>query len=85
MNLFTKQKQTHRHKKKKITNGYQREWRRRGRDKLGVGINIYTLLYVKQVNNKDLLYNTRNYTQFFVITYKGNEPEKEYIYMCVYA
>ena len=46
-------------------------------------INIYTLLYVKQVNNKDLLYNTRNYTQFFVITYKGNEPEKEYIYIYV--
>ena len=24
------------------------------------GINIYTLLYIKQINNKDLLYNTGN-------------------------
>ena len=32
MNLFTKQKQTHRHRKR--TSGYQRE--RVGRDKLGV-------------------------------------------------
>ena len=28
----------------------------------------YTLLYVKQVTNKDLLYSTGNYTQYFVIT-----------------
>ena len=26
-----------------------------GGDNLGVGINTYTLLYIKQVNNKDLL------------------------------
>ena len=25
------------------------------RDKLGFGVNIYTLLYIKQVTNKDLL------------------------------
>ena len=28
----------------------------------------------------DLLYSTGNYTQYFVITYKGKESEKEYIY-----
>ena len=40
MKLFTKQKQTHRHRKQ--TNGYQMG---RGRmDKLGVGINIYTTI-----------------------------------------
>ena len=33
MNLYTKQKQTHRHRKQ--TNGYQRE-EEEGRDKLGV-------------------------------------------------
>ena len=27
------------------------------------GININTLIYVKQINNKDLLYNTGNYIQ----------------------
>ena len=40
-------------------------------------INIFTLLYVKLITNKDLLYNAGNYTQCFVITYKGKESEKE--------
>ena len=30
-----------------------------------------------------LLYSTENYTQYFVITYKGKESEKEYIYVCI--
>ena len=37
------------------------------------GINIYTLLYIKQIINKDLLYSTENYTQYFLMTYKGKE------------
>ena len=41
------------------------------------GINIYKLLYIKQVNNKDLLYSTRNDTQYLVMTYDGKESEKE--------
>ena len=41
MNLFTKQKQTHRLRKQ--TYGYQRE-KVRGRDKLGVGL-TYTHYY----------------------------------------
>ena len=45
------------------------------------GINIYKLLHIKQITNKDLLYSTGNYTQYFVITYKGKEPEKEYTYV----
>ena len=32
------------------------------------------------VSKKDLLYSTGNYTQIFVITYKGKKSEKEYIY-----
>ena len=36
------------------------------------GINIYTLLYVKYINNKGLLYNTGNYIQYIVKTYNGN-------------
>ena len=32
--------------------------------------------------NKDLLYSTGNYTQYFVITYKGKDFEKECV--CVY-
>ena len=46
------------------------------------GINIYTLLYIKyQIANKDLLYSTGNYTQYFVIACKGKESENEYMYL----
>ena len=43
-----------------------------------LGINMYTLLYIKQITSKDLWYNIGNYIQYFVITYKGKEFEKEY-------
>ena len=74
--LLTKQKYIHSHMKQRY--GCQRgRWRR---DKLEEdGINIYILLYIKQIN-KDLLYSTGYYTQYFVITYKGKESGKEYIY-----
>ena len=39
------------------------------------GINIYTLLYIKEINNKDLLYSTGNYIQYLVIAYNGKESE----------
>ena len=35
-----------------------------------VGINIYTLLYLKEITKKDPLYSTGNYIQHFVITDK---------------
>ena len=44
------------------------------------GFNLYTLLYMKQKTNKDLLYSTGNYIQYLVITYIGKEFGKEYIY-----
>ena len=53
-----------------------------GREKTGVGINwemgidIYTLLYMKQVANK-------NSTQCSVMTYMGTESKKEWV--CVYV
>ena len=63
MNLFTKQKETHRHRKQ--TYGYQ------GEDGGGInweqGINRCTLPYIKQINNKVLLYSTGNYNQYVVI------------------
>ena len=34
------------------------------------------------MTNKGLLYSTGNYTQYFVIVYKGKESGKEYI--CIY-
>ena len=57
MNLFTKQKQSHRCRKQ--TYGYQG-------GKLGgeteTGIDIYTLLYIKQITNKNPLYSRGNYS-----------------------
>ena len=47
---------------------------------MGFGINIRTLLHVKEIN-KNLLRGTGNYTQNFVIAYKGKESEKKYIYI----
>ena len=39
------------------------------------GINTYILLHIKEITDKVLLYSTGNYTQYFVITYKGKETE----------
>ena len=54
-----------------------------------LGINRYTLLLlllqihtaVYKIDNSGLLYSTRNYTQYLVVTYNGKESEKEYIYV----
>ena len=55
MNLFTKWKQTHRHREQIY--GYQRGkvW---GGINWAFGISRYTLLYIKQINNKVLLYSS---------------------------
>ena len=42
-------------------------------------INTYTLPYIKQISNNDLLYSTVKSTQYSVITYMGRESEKEWI------
>ena len=79
MNLFTKQKQTlqtNLPKGKGVAVGGGGRWINEE-----VGINTYTLPYVKQIINKDLLYSTRNSTQYSVITYMGKESEKEWIYV----
>ena len=38
---------------------------------LEIEINIDTLLSVKQINSKDLVYSTGSYTQYLIITYNG--------------
>ena len=77
MNLFTKQKRTHRHRKKLTVH----QGKKQGRE---FGINGYTLLCLKQINNRDLPYSIGNYTQYLVITCNGKESGKEEIlYMCV--
>ena len=47
------------------------------------GINRYTILYIKQIINKDLLYSPRKSTQYSVTTYMGKESEKEWIHRCI--
>ena len=48
-------------------------WLPRGQGMGGIkwelGINKHTLVYVKQITNKDLLYSTGKYTQYLMITY----------------
>ena len=48
-----------------------------------IGIDIYTLLYIKQIINKDLPYSLRNSAQYSVMTYMGKESKKEWIYVYV--
>ena len=75
MNLYTKQKQTHRYQKQ--TYGDQRG-NVRGRDKSGAwDEHTHYLLYIGQMTNKDLLYSTGNSTQYSVITYTRKESKKE--------
>ena len=42
-----------------------------------LGTNIHTLLYIKWITNRDLLYSTGNSAQYSAITYMGKESEKE--------
>ena len=49
-----------------------------------IGIDIYTLLYIKYITNKNLLYSTGNSTQYSVLAYLGKESKKKrsgYMYM----
>ena len=68
-------KKTHRFQKQ--TYGYQREMQGVGGAVEELGINIHTLLNIKQIINKDLLYGTRSSTKYSVINYMGKESEKE--------
>ena len=45
-----------------------------------IGIKTHTLLYIKQITNKDLLYSTESYTQYLIATYNGKESGN-YIYV----
>ena len=49
---------------------------------------MYTILYIKYKTDKDLQYSTRNYTQYFAISSKGKESEKNRcvcVCVCVYV
>ena len=38
-----------------------------------IGTDTYTLLYIKQVTNKDLLYSTGYSTQYSIMSYMGKD------------
>jgi len=61
-----------------------RTWRRQGIN-WEFGVNINTLLHIKQANNKDLPYSTGNFSCIgsLVITHPGKESAKEQIYIRV--
>lgn len=46
-----------------------------------IRMNGYTLLDIKEINNKDLLPGTGDCSQYLVINYHGKECEEE----CVFA
>ena len=47
---------------------------------------MYTILYIKYKTDKDLQYSTRNYTQYFAISSKRKESEKNRdVCVCVYV
>ena len=73
MNLSTKQKQTHRHREQTCScQEGGKDWE--------FGISRCKLLYTEWINNKVLLYSTRNYIQYPVINHNGKEYEKVYMY-----
>ena len=74
MNLFIRQKKNHRYRKVMVTKGETG-----GRINQEFEINRYTLLYIKQIINKNLLYSTGNYIQYLIITYNGKN-----ICVCIY-
>ena len=75
MSLFTKQKQTHRHRKQ--TCGYQRgKWG--GGDKLGVwDQQIHTTIYkIDKQQGPTVQHNILYYTEYLVTNHNGKEYEK---------
>ena len=75
MNLYTEEKQL---QTQKSNLRFPRE-----KGGGGTGTDVCTLLYIKQIPNKDLLYSIANSTQYSVISYMGIQPKKEWV--CVYV
>ena len=46
---------------------------------------MYTLLYLKWIINKDLLYSTGDSVQCYVAAWMVGESGGEWIHVCVYA
>ena len=48
------------------------------------GMDMYTLLYLKWITNKDVLYSTRNSAQRYVVAWLGREFGEEWIHVYVW-
>ena len=48
------------------------------------GIDMYTLLYLKRITNKDLLYSSENSAQCYVAAWIGGEFGGEWIHVYVW-
>ena len=48
------------------------------------GIDMYTLLYLKRITNKDLLYSTRHSAQCYAAAWMGGESGGERIHVYVW-
>ena len=71
MNLLTKQKETHR----KLTHGCQGEGTVKDFGKI-----MYTLLYLKWITNKNLLFSTWNSAQRYAPAWMGRGSGAEWIH-----
>ena len=90
MNLFKKQKQTHKKidlSKIDIENKLQIVKGASGEGiKWEIGVDMQTLLYITLVTNKNLLYSTKTSTQCSAMTDLGKNLQKSgYVYVCMYV
>ena len=74
MNLQNKNSLTYIKNKLMVTKG---ETWGGGGIKQELGMNIHTLLYIRQTTNKDRWYSTGNSIQYSAITYKRKESKKK--------
>ena len=81
MDLFTKQKQ--RHRLRECIYGYQGNSCREGIVR-EFGMDMHTLMYLKWITNKALLYNAGNSAQCFVAAWMGGELGGEWIHVYVW-
>ena len=63
-------------------------WLQEGRLGVGIvrecGMDMYTLLYLKWINNKALMYSTGNSAQCYVAAWRGGEFGGEEMSICIW-
>ena len=77
-NLFTKQKKTQT-QRMNLRLGRRKDW---GIDR-EFGMDMYTLLYLKWITNRDLVHSTGNSAQRYVTAWMGGDLEREWMHVLV--